>query len=183
LILPENASRRRLEDRSLNAKVSFMRELFILIAHLLVSLAKLTRPGGLGAVAAESLAVKHQLLIMKRAQRHAPKLTCVWSTGSICLLNGRRSCRRSESTRAATGPISERRWMSEFGSKREANRLFCAWRQSREIRRIGCETRALRFASSAQGWGTTSRSSTTLYLRSKGGNQKSPLLFDADATA
>jgi hypothetical protein len=44
-----------------------MRELFILIAHLLVTLAKLARPGGLGAVAAESLAVKHQLLIMKRA--------------------------------------------------------------------------------------------------------------------
>jgi putative transposase len=52
-----------------------MRELFILIAHLLVTLAKLARPGGLGAVAAESLAVKQQLLIMKRAQRRAPKLT------------------------------------------------------------------------------------------------------------
>ena len=45
-----------------------MRELFILIAHLLVTLAKLGTRGGLGAVAAESLAVKHQLLIMKRAQ-------------------------------------------------------------------------------------------------------------------
>jgi putative transposase len=52
-----------------------MRELFILIAHLLVTLAKLGTRGGLGAVAAESLAVKHQLLIMKRAQRRAPKLT------------------------------------------------------------------------------------------------------------
>ncbi len=52
-----------------------MREVFILIAHLLVTLAKLARPGGLGAVAAESLAVKQQLLIMKRAQRRAPKLT------------------------------------------------------------------------------------------------------------
>jgi hypothetical protein len=52
-----------------------MRELFILIALLLVTLAKLAKPGGLGTVAAESLAVKHQLLIMKRAQRRAPKLT------------------------------------------------------------------------------------------------------------
>src|SRR5208337_4748991 len=52
-----------------------MREMFILTAHLLVTLAKLARPGGLGAVAAESLAVKHQLLIMKRAQRRAPNLT------------------------------------------------------------------------------------------------------------
>src|SRR5271170_398433 len=49
--------------------------LFSLIAHLLVTLAKLARPGGLGAVAAESLAVKHQLLIMKRARRRAPYLT------------------------------------------------------------------------------------------------------------
>ncbi|MFZ1122581.1 MAG: hypothetical protein WAN81_20340 [Candidatus Binataceae bacterium] len=40
-----------------------------MISHLLVTLAKL------GAVAAESLAVKHQLLIMKRAQRRAPNLT------------------------------------------------------------------------------------------------------------
>ena len=52
-----------------------MRELFILIAHLLVTLAKLGGRGGLGAVVAESLAVKHQLLIMKRAQRRAPNLT------------------------------------------------------------------------------------------------------------
>jgi putative transposase len=52
-----------------------MRLLFILIAHLLVTLARLARPGGVRAVAAESLAVKHQLLIMKRTQRRAPKLT------------------------------------------------------------------------------------------------------------
>jgi hypothetical protein len=54
-----------------------MREVFILIAHLLVTLVRLARPRGLGAVAAESLAVKHQLLIMQRAQRRAPKLTCL----------------------------------------------------------------------------------------------------------
>jgi putative transposase len=49
--------------------------LFSLIAHLLVTLARLEKPGGLGAVVAESLAVKHQLLIMKRARRRAPNLT------------------------------------------------------------------------------------------------------------
>src|SRR5271165_276950 len=52
-----------------------MRELFILVAHLLVTLAKLGKAGGVGAVAAESVAVKHQLLILKRAQRRAPNLT------------------------------------------------------------------------------------------------------------
>jgi putative transposase len=52
-----------------------MRSLFILVAHLLVTLARLIRPGGVRAVAAESLAVKHQLLIMKRSQRRSPNLT------------------------------------------------------------------------------------------------------------
>src|SRR5258708_5166306 len=54
-----------------------MRLLFILVAHLLVTLARLIRPGGARAVAAESLAIKHQLLIIKRAQRRSPKLTAL----------------------------------------------------------------------------------------------------------
>ena len=49
--------------------------MFILTAHLLVTLAKLARPGGFRVVAAESLAVKHQLLIMKRSRQRAPNLT------------------------------------------------------------------------------------------------------------
>jgi len=49
--------------------------LFILFTHLLVTLARLARPGGVCAVAAESLAVKHQLLIMKRSRRRSPNLT------------------------------------------------------------------------------------------------------------
>ncbi len=49
--------------------------LFILFAHLPVTLARLARPGGVRAVAAESQAVKHQLLIMKRSQRRSPNLT------------------------------------------------------------------------------------------------------------
>ena len=52
-----------------------MRLLFILVAHLLVTLARLIRLGGVRAVAAESLAVKLQLQISKRAQRRSPKLT------------------------------------------------------------------------------------------------------------
>ena len=52
-----------------------MRLLFPLLGHLLVTLARLARPGGVRAVVAESLAVKHQLLIMKRSQRRAPNLT------------------------------------------------------------------------------------------------------------
>ena len=49
--------------------------LFILVAHLLVTLARLARPGGVRAVAAESLAVKHQLLIMNRSRLRSSNLT------------------------------------------------------------------------------------------------------------
>jgi putative transposase len=52
-----------------------MKLLFLLLGHLLVTLARLTSPGGLRSVVAESLAVKHQLLIVKRSQRRAPNLT------------------------------------------------------------------------------------------------------------
>jgi len=52
-----------------------MRLLFPLLGHLLVTLARLASPGGVRAVVVESLAVKHQLLIMKRSQRRAPNLT------------------------------------------------------------------------------------------------------------
>ena len=37
-----------------------MRELFVLLAHLLTTLFKLCRPGGFYSVVAESLAVKYQ---------------------------------------------------------------------------------------------------------------------------
>jgi hypothetical protein len=47
-----------------------MRLLFPLLGHLLVTLARLARPGVVRAVA-ESLAIKHQLLIVKRSQRRA----------------------------------------------------------------------------------------------------------------
>src|SRR5271167_1629146 len=52
-----------------------MKLLFLLLGHLLVTLARIASPGGLRSVVAESLAVKHQLLIMKRSQRRAPNLT------------------------------------------------------------------------------------------------------------
>jgi hypothetical protein len=54
-----------------------MKLLFPLLGHLLVILARLASPGGVRAVVAESLAVKHQLLIMKRSQRRAPDLTAL----------------------------------------------------------------------------------------------------------
>lgn len=52
-----------------------MRELLIIVIHLLVSFAKLLRPGGVRAVAAESLLLKHPLLISNRSRHRAPNLT------------------------------------------------------------------------------------------------------------
>jgi hypothetical protein len=45
-----------------------MRELLLLAIHLLVTFAKLVRPGGVRAVAAESLLLKHQRLISNRSR-------------------------------------------------------------------------------------------------------------------
>ena len=52
-----------------------VRELFLLAIHLLVTAAKLCRPGGVRAVVAESLLLKQQLLISNRSRQRAPNLT------------------------------------------------------------------------------------------------------------
>ena len=51
-----------------------MIHLLILTVHLLSTIAKLVRPGGVRAVVAESLLLKQQLLISSRARRRAPNL-------------------------------------------------------------------------------------------------------------
>ena len=54
-----------------------MRDLLLLAIHLLVTLAKLLRPGGVRSVAAESLLLKHQLLIGNRSRQRAPNLSAM----------------------------------------------------------------------------------------------------------
>lgn len=55
--------------------VRLMRELLILAIHLLVTVVKLLRPGGVRAVVAESLLLKYQILISNRSRRRSPNLT------------------------------------------------------------------------------------------------------------
>ncbi len=43
-----------------------MRDLLLLAIYLIVTIAKLLRPGGVCAVAAESLLLKQQLLVLNR---------------------------------------------------------------------------------------------------------------------
>jgi putative transposase len=52
-----------------------MIHLLILAVHLLATIAKLMRPGGVRAVVAESVLLKHQLVISSRARRRAPNLS------------------------------------------------------------------------------------------------------------
>jgi len=53
---------------------SGMREWLILVAHLIVTIIKVATPGGGRSVVAESLILKHQLLILNRSRKRAPKL-------------------------------------------------------------------------------------------------------------
>lgn len=51
-----------------------MRDLAVLFIHLLATIAKLMGPGGTRALVAESLLVKHQLVIINRSRERAPNL-------------------------------------------------------------------------------------------------------------
>jgi putative transposase len=51
-----------------------MREIILLLVHLLITLARLARPGGVRSVIAESVMIKHQLLILNRSRQRSPNL-------------------------------------------------------------------------------------------------------------
>ncbi len=51
-----------------------MRDLAILFIHLIVAITRLIGPGGTRSVVAESLIVKHQLVILNRGRDRAPNL-------------------------------------------------------------------------------------------------------------
>jgi putative transposase len=52
-----------------------MKDLFILIAHVLTTLVRLAQPGGVRSVVAQFLALRHQLLVLQRSRTRAPRLT------------------------------------------------------------------------------------------------------------
>jgi putative transposase len=51
-----------------------VRDLAVLFLHLLAPVARLAGPGGARSVVAESVLVKHQLLILKRSRKRSPNL-------------------------------------------------------------------------------------------------------------
>src|SRR5262249_48413130 len=51
-----------------------MREIFTLFLHAMVTIIRLAQPGGLRAVVAESVLMRHQVLILNRGRKRAPNL-------------------------------------------------------------------------------------------------------------
>ena len=52
-----------------------MKELLVLLVHLLTTIAKLLGPGGAKAIVADSLLMKQQLLVINRSRQRAPNLS------------------------------------------------------------------------------------------------------------
>ena len=51
-----------------------MRDLILLLVHVVTTALRVVQPGGVRAVVAESVLIRHQLLILNRARRRAPNL-------------------------------------------------------------------------------------------------------------
>jgi hypothetical protein len=51
-----------------------VRDLAVLVLHLLATVARLAGPGGARSVMAESVLIKHQLLILNRSRKRSPNL-------------------------------------------------------------------------------------------------------------
>ena len=54
-----------------------MRDLATLLVHLLVTIARLAGPDGVRSVVAESVLVRHQLLILNRSRKRSPNLRTI----------------------------------------------------------------------------------------------------------
>ena len=70
-----------------------MRNLLLAVLHMAVMTAKLCGPGGVRAVIAETLLLKQQLIVLRRARHRAPNLTLndrlLCGVGSLFLSPGR----------------------------------------------------------------------------------------------
>jgi putative transposase len=68
-----------------------VRDLAVLLLHLLVTVARLVGPGGARSVVAESVLVRHQLLVLSRSRRRSPNLCpCDRMVAGLCAVFIRR---------------------------------------------------------------------------------------------
>ena len=54
--------------------IAEMRDFLVLLLHLIVTIVRLIKPGGYRSVVAESVLMRHQLLILNRGRKRAPNL-------------------------------------------------------------------------------------------------------------
>ena len=69
-----------------------MRDLAVLLLHLLATVARLAGSGGARSVVAESVLVKRQLLILNRSRKRSPNLLLPIARSPACV---RSSCARA----------------------------------------------------------------------------------------
>ena len=62
-----------------------MRDLAVLFLHLLATVARLAGPGGARSVVAESVLVKHQLVILNRSRKRSPNLCPLIAWSLVCV--------------------------------------------------------------------------------------------------
>ena len=112
-----------------------MRDLAVLLLHLLTTIARLAGPGGARAVVAESVLVKHQLLILNRSRHRAPNLRPVDRlVAGVCALLMRpgRLIRAASSCSPPRSCVSIARWSS--GNIVSCFRRRCGRRQGPRAR-------------------------------------------------
>ena len=64
-----------------------MYHILALFLHLIVTVVRLMKPGGLRAVVAESVLTRHQILILHRSRKRVPNLRVSdWITAGLCTL-------------------------------------------------------------------------------------------------
>lgn len=69
-----------------------MRDFLVFLAHLIVTVIRLSKPRGYRSVVAESVLIRHQLLILNRSRRRAPNLRSADRIiASLCMLFIRRA--------------------------------------------------------------------------------------------
>ena len=105
-----------------------MKDLPILLLHLLITIAKLLGPGGAKAVVADSLLMKQQLLVINRSRRRAPNLStldrCLFGFCSL-FLDQRRIRRAAVINRPSTllkfhRLLKQRKYRGLFSTDRKA---------------------------------------------------------------
>src|SRR6266853_1408328 len=99
-----------------------MIHLLILVVHLLATIAKLLRPGGVRAVVAESLLLKHQLVISSRALRRAPNLNSFDRFVRYCAMPCNSKRNRASTSGVGTRTVKKLKRPKDLGKRAAAGR-------------------------------------------------------------